>query len=169
VEIGTLFAQIAWSRPVQPTNKLAWTLPSSEQALAFAKSGIEMLEQDRSILITDDDSGFRETLSGIFEPLGFRTLLAADGVEALDIVRSERVHLLLLDMHMPRLTGLETLKQLRAWDISTPCIMLSAELDDAIRDAARRAKAFDVLGKPVSRQDITDVVARAFREAYDWE
>jgi CheY-like chemotaxis protein len=128
-----------------------------------------VLEQDPSILITDDDSSFRETLGGIFEPLGFRTLMAADGVEALEVMQRESVHLLLLDMHMPRLTGLETLRQLRAWDISTPCIMLSAELDDAIRDAARRAKAFDVLGKPISRQDITDAVARAFREAYDWE
>jgi CheY-like chemotaxis protein len=63
-----------------------------------------------SILITDDDRGFRETLRGVFEPEGFQTLLAEDGAQAIDIVRSFDVHLLLLDMHMPRLTGLETLR-----------------------------------------------------------
>ena len=121
------------------------------------------------ILITDDDPGFRETLGGVFEPQGFRTLMAADGEEALEIVQREQVHLLLLDMHMPRLTGLETLKRLREWNVQTPSILLSAELDDAIRDAARRAAAFEVLGKPVTRKQITDVVSRALRDAYDWQ
>jgi CheY-like chemotaxis protein len=128
-----------------------------------------MLTTPPSILITDDDCGFRETLVGVFQPQGFRTLTAADGLEALEIVQRERVHLLLLDMHMPRMTGLETLARLREWNLRTPSILLSAELDDAIRDAARRAAAFEVLGKPVSRQEITDAVARALREAYNWQ
>ena len=66
-----------------------------------------MLVESPSLLITDDDAGFRETLRGVFEPEGFRTLLAGDGEEALRIVRSKEVHLMLLDMHMPKLTGLE--------------------------------------------------------------
>ena len=66
-----------------------------------------------SILITDDDPGCREALRDIVEPEGFRTLLASSGEEAVDIVREESVHLLLLDMHMPRLTGLETMELVR--------------------------------------------------------
>jgi CheY-like chemotaxis protein len=128
-----------------------------------------MLSSPPCILITDDDPGFRQTLGGVFEPQGFRTLMAADGEEALEIVQREQVHLLLLDMHMPRLTGLDTLRRLREWNLRTPSILLSAELDDEIRDAARSAEAFEVLGKPVSRKEITDVVARALREAYDWQ
>ena len=69
-----------------------------------------MLVETPSLLITDDDPGFRETLRVVFEPKGFRTLLASDGEEALKIVHSETVHVVLLDMHMPRLTGLETLR-----------------------------------------------------------
>jgi hypothetical protein len=65
-----------------------------------------MLVETPSILITDDDHGFRETVRGMFEPRGFRTYLAADGEEALRIVGAEPVHLLLLDMHMPRLTAI---------------------------------------------------------------
>ena len=55
-----------------------------------------------SILITDDDLDFRETLRFVFEPRGFRTLLAGDGEEALEIMRGEQVHLVLLDVHMPQ-------------------------------------------------------------------
>jgi CheY-like chemotaxis protein len=62
-----------------------------------------------SILITDDDRGCREALCEIVASEGFRTLLAESGEEALEIIREERIHLALLDMHMPRLTGLETM------------------------------------------------------------
>ena len=58
-----------------------------------------------SILITDDDTGCRESLRDIVEAEGFRTRLASSGEEALDIVRGEPVHLALFDMHMPALTG----------------------------------------------------------------
>ena len=128
-----------------------------------------MLRSPPSILITDDDPSFRETVGGVLEPQGFRTLMASDGEEAIEVMKREQVHLLMLDMHMPRLTGLETLRRLRSWNVQTPSILLSAELDDAIRDAARRAAAFEVLGKPVTREQITDVVARALYDAYEWQ
>ena len=79
-----------------------------------------------SILITDDDRDFRETLSSVFEPRGFRTLLAPDGLEALRIVRCEQVHVVLCDMHMPRINGLEVVRELKAFDATLPCILISA-------------------------------------------
>jgi len=121
-----------------------------------------------SILITDDDLDFRETLRSVFEPRGFRTLLAGDGEEALEIVRGEEVHLLLLDVHMPRLSGLETLRRVKQFKVRMPCILLSAALDDAIIRQAQLFQAFSVLSKPVSRAQITDMVAQAFRRTYDW-
>ena len=72
-----------------------------------------MILSTPSLLITDDDRDFRETLSEVFDRRGFRTLLASDGEQALDIARRETVHLLLTDMHMPRLTGLETIRRIR--------------------------------------------------------
>ena len=77
-----------------------------------------------NLLITDDDLGFRETLRGVLEPHGFRTFMASDGEEALAVVRREEVHLVLLDMHMPRLTGLETLRLLKQIKVMLPCIIL---------------------------------------------
>jgi len=121
-----------------------------------------------SLLITDDDRDFRETLQGVFEPLGFRTLLAGDGEEALKIVGSEEVHLLLLDMHMPKLTGLETLLRVKQIKAILPCILMSADADEVLAEQARRAQAFSVLSKPVSRLNITNIVLMALRRTYNW-
>ena len=120
------------------------------------------------ILITDDDVQFRETLSSVLEPHGFRTFQAGDGEEALDFLRRQDVHLLLLDMHMPRLTGLETLRRVQQFRAGLPCILLSAEADEQLVSQALSAAAFAVLRKPVTRGHILDNVDRALRRVYDW-
>lgn len=122
-----------------------------------------------SILITDDDRDFRETLSSVFEPRGFRTLLAPDGLEALRIVRCEQVHVVLCDMHMPRINGLEVVRELKAFDATLPCILISAAMDLELIDAARRADVFGHLSKPVSFRDVTEHVSRALRTTYGWD
>ena len=123
-----------------------------------------------SLLITDDDRDFRETLRGVFEQRGYRTLLAADGEEALDVMGRETVHLALLDMHMPRLSGLETIQRIRQlpFDVVLPCILISAALDAAIEEEARRQRAFSILSKPVRLREITGAVQQALFQTYDW-
>jgi CheY-like chemotaxis protein len=128
-----------------------------------------MLIRSPSLLITDDDAAFRQTLCGLFRQRGFRTLAASDGQEALEIVSREPVHLLLLDVHMPRLTGLETLQLVKQINDLLPIILLTAQLDEAILEQARQANAFSILRKPVALRVLTDVVAQAMRTAYNWE
>lgn len=127
-----------------------------------------MLVQTPSLLIADDDRDFRETLRLVFEPRGFHTLLAGDGEEALDLVHSETVHLLLIDMHMPRLTGLETLCRIKAASLALPSILLSADMNDALAEQARQADVFCVLSKPVRFAELRGLVHRALSLAYDW-
>jgi len=127
-----------------------------------------MLLETPTLLITDDDTGFRETLRGAFEPRGFRTILAGNGEEALDIVHHEIVHLVLLDVHMPKLSGLETLYRLKEFRAMLPCILLSAQLDDLIIEQAKLAQAFSVLSKTVTLSQITGVVRLALKRTYDW-
>jgi two-component system chemotaxis response regulator CheY len=124
-----------------------------------------------SLLISDDDRDFRETLRGVFEPRGFRTYLAGDGEEALHIIEREPIHLAVLDMHMPRLTGLETMRRIRQlqWGSALPCILVSAALDAAIEEEARRQHAFSVLAKPFRLRDITGLVQEALVQTYRWE
>ncbi len=127
-----------------------------------------MLTDAPSLLITDDDSAFRETLDEVFQRQGFRTLQARDGEEALRIVGRETVHVLLMDMHMPKLTGLETLRLVKRIKALMPCIILSADLNDMLVEQARRARAFSVLSKPVSRIQITGAVHEALATTYNW-
>jgi CheY-like chemotaxis protein len=95
--------------------------------------------------------------------------MADSGEQALDVVRHEEVHLVLLDMHMPRLTGLETLKLVKQIKQVLPCIILSANADDELREAAQRAEAFSVLSKPVSRINLTTIVRAALWRTYSWQ
>jgi CheY-like chemotaxis protein len=119
-----------------------------------------------SLLITDDDPAFRETLRLVFEPEGYRTLTAGDGEEALSIIHTQEVHLVLLDMHMPKLTGLETLRIVKRFWAPLPCILLSAELDEQVIQQALLAQAFSVLRKPVTRRQITWTVRQALERTY---
>lgn len=121
-----------------------------------------------SLLITDDDAALRETISGLFQPRGFRVLMAGDGEEALKIVEREEVHLMLLDMHMPKLTGLETLRRVKQFKSLLPCILLSARCDEFLVEEGRRAMAHLVLAKPVSRRQLTSAVDQALQAAYGW-
>jgi CheY-like chemotaxis protein len=127
-----------------------------------------MLIEAPSLLITDDDPGFRETLTVVFEPRGFRTLQAGDGEEAITIVSREKVDLVLLDMHMPRLTGLETLRRLKEFRAMLPCILLSAQLDERIVEQARCARAYSVLSKSVALGQIRNAVFQALQRTYAW-
>lgn len=128
----------------------------------------DVLLDTPSLLITDDDDDFRHTLREVFEPRGFRTLLAGDGEQAVEIVRTERVHLVLLDMYMPKLTGLETIRRVKSLHEPLPCILLSADMDERLAEEARRARAFSVLSKPVRFAEVTSVVSRAMRSVYGW-
>ena len=124
------------------------------------------LDRPYSILITDDDPVQRESLREIFEPVGFRTLLAESGEEAIDIVKDQDVHLALMDMHLPRLSGLETMTLVRQIKGILPMILISAEHDDNLLRKALSAHAYCVLAKPVSRNVIIYVVTRALEKFY---
>jgi two-component system chemotaxis response regulator CheY len=119
-----------------------------------------------SILITDDDRNCREALRDIVEPEGFRTFLASSGEEAIDIVREKRIHLALLDMHMPTLTGLETLQLVRQINAILPCILVTADANAALMRQAFSAQAYSVIPKPVSKNVLLYTVVRALVRVY---
>jgi len=121
-----------------------------------------------NLLITDDDGAVRETLQSVFEPRGFNTITADNGAQALEIVARQPIDLLLTDMYMPEMTGLETIRRVKQFRVAMPCILLSASLDDALAEQARQAAVFTVLSKPVRFADVTRVVYQALRDVYGW-
>lgn len=119
------------------------------------------------LLIADDDLAARETLREVFEPAGFETLLARDGEEAVDIVRRHGdIHLGLFDFHMPKLTGLEALVMVREFRTPLPTILLTADRDDRLMRQALSAEVFCVVAKPVKKNVLIYVVARALSKYY---
>jgi CheY-like chemotaxis protein len=125
------------------------------------------LDHPYSILVTDDDPAVRETFRDIFEPQGYRTFLAESGEEAIDIVQEYDVHIALMDMHLPKMTGLETMAIVRQIKARLPMILISAENDEQLLRRALSANAFCVLAKPVSRNHVIYVVSRALTKFYD--
>ena len=119
-----------------------------------------------SILITDDDRDCREVLREIMEPQGFRTLLASCGEEALDIVQDEEVHLALLDVNMPSMTGLEVLQLLRQMRALLPVILVTADATASLLRQAQQARAYSVIPKPVSKNVVLYTVVRALVRFY---
>jgi CheY-like chemotaxis protein len=121
---------------------------------------------DYSILIADDDRGCRDALRQIVEPEGFRTLLASSGEEALDIVRDADVHLVLVDMYMPTLTGLEMLQLARQMKVILPAILLTGDPSDELLRQAYQAQVYSVIPKPVSKNVVLYTVVRALSRFY---
>lgn len=119
------------------------------------------------ILITDDDENARAVLRDIVEPEGFETVLASCGEEALDIVRDEEVHLLLLDMQMPTLTGLETFHLVRQINALLPGILVTADASESLMREAQQAHVYSVIPKPVNKNLVMYTVIRALVRFYD--
>lgn len=120
-----------------------------------------------SILITDDDSSCREALREIVEPQGYQTYLASSGEEAVEIVRFHVVHAVLLDMHMPTLTGLDTMRLVRQIREQLPCILVTADATDGLIRQALNDHAYSVIPKPVNKHLVLHTVVRALHRYHE--
>jgi CheY-like chemotaxis protein len=124
-------------------------------------------EQPYSILIADDDRGNRETLADVLKDKGFRTLTAADGSEAVEIVQVEMIHLVLIDMHMPRLTGLEAVNLLRhTLQRVLPAVLMTADATNELMRQAFQAQVYSVIPKPVNLNIVLHTLGRALAKVY---
>lgn len=118
------------------------------------------------LLIADDDDSFRETLRELLSPF-LETVVARSGEEAVAVVEREPVHLALFDMHMDELTGLETIRIVKAEFALVPCILMTADWTAELESEAEAARAYCVLHKPVPRRTLMGTIASAVETAYD--
>lgn len=125
---------------------------------------MQMLEPQ--LLVTDDDRDFRLCLGEALSRRGYRVVLACDGMEALEILKSQPIHLALLDVHMPRLDGLGMLRTLRDAKLSLPCILMSAKLDESIVSQAKQLHTDQVLSKPFSLALLSDTIQNLLARCY---
>lgn len=101
------------------------------------------------ILVVDDEPSIRDSLTDIFSDEGFETITACDGFEALRILGEQPVSLVLLDIWMPGLDGLETLRRVLEMQPETPVIMMSGHATIATAVEATKIGARDFIEKPL--------------------
>jgi CheY-like chemotaxis protein len=120
---------------------------------------------DRRILIADDDRDLRACVAELLGelPVRLEILEVENGPEALAVLRRIPFHLALLDMHMPGQTGLEVLEAMKRETLEVPCIMISGEASEGVRQHALVIGARAVLRKPVEPRLLRDEVSRALR------
>lgn len=111
----------------------------------------------QQILIVDDERKLAQGLASYFRQAGFETLMAYDGRSALEIARREQPDLIVLDLMLPEMDGLEVCRQIRR-DSATPIIMLTARVEETDTLIGLELGADDYITKPFSPRE---VVARA--------
>jgi len=115
------------------------------------------------VLVVDDDNALRMTVSSAFQERNYQVDQASDGEEAVNKVMSTKYDLVLLDVNMPKMSGLEALKQIKAYDNSIICLILTAysNVKDAVE--AVRQGAYNYLEKPIKSDDLVALVDRALK------
>ncbi|MGE5851046.1 MAG: response regulator [Candidatus Methylomirabilota bacterium] len=101
------------------------------------------------ILVVDDEPDARELLQAFLMTKGYEVLTASDGEQALQKVKEERPHLILLDVRMPKMNGLEVLKRVREIDREVGVIMVTAVNEEETGRHALQMGAFDYITKPL--------------------
>jgi len=114
------------------------------------------------ILVVDDEDGMRRLLSRVLTREGYETSAVGSGAEALRLVASERFDLVVTDIKMPEMDGLQLLAELKEYEPSLPIIVITAygTIENAVQ--ALRSGAYDYIAKPFENDEIKLTVAKAF-------
>jgi len=118
----------------------------------------------RTILVVEDEPTLRETLADALEADGFRVVTAADGREALTQFRAERPDLILLDIMLPELSGIEVTRIIRA-ESGVPIVMLTAKDSELDKVVGLELGADDYVTKPFSLRELTARIRALFRRS----
>lgn len=117
------------------------------------------------ILIVEDDGEMREILGDVFEDHGARVLRASNGVEAFALVEKERIDLVMSDIQMPVMDGIELLRKIRKKDPKIPIVLLATGQSQLSEQGARSLGAAGLILKPFNLRSLADQVETLFRAA----
>jgi two-component system KDP operon response regulator KdpE len=125
-----------------------------------------MMEEARRILVVDDENPIRRFLKVVLAAQGYSVFEAASGQEALESVVGTRPDLIILDLGLPDIDGVEVTRRLREWS-QTPIIILSVREAEADKIAALDAGADDYLVKPFGAGELMARIRAAMRRQAD--
>jgi DNA-binding NtrC family response regulator len=115
------------------------------------------MRSKRSILIVDDELGVRESLRMILKPY-YDIYTAPDGEEALNIIKERKFHLITLDLNMPKLSGIETLRETRKIDPEVPVIIITGYETQKDEEEALLYGVRDFISKPFNASEIITMI-----------
>jgi DNA-binding NtrC family response regulator len=116
------------------------------------------------VLIVDDDRDISLMLSALMKKEGLTSIVAYDGETALEMVSVSKPGMLLVDVKMPGIDGMEVLKRIKETDPELPVVLITAYAEIPASVAAMRAGAFDYLAKPFDHSEVIRVVRAALAE-----
>ena len=119
------------------------------------------------VALVDDEELFRETLAKLLRRRGLEVATAADGAAGVDLVRAMAPDVVVLDLRMPGMDGIETLRRIRGHRPDTRVVMLTGHGSVEAGVEALRAEAFDFLLKPVSPDQLVEVILAAVAAGRD--
>lgn len=122
-----------------------------------------MRNENKKILIVDDEQPIRTLLEYNLKQSNFQTLTAADGEEALEVIQEEQPDLILLDLMLPKIDGIDICKQLRHADNHVPIIMLTARGEEPDKVLGLEIGADDYMTKPFSPREVVARVKAVLR------
>ncbi|PLX91760.1 MAG: Fis family transcriptional regulator [Desulfuromonas sp.] len=117
----------------------------------------------KQILVVDDERNIRESITGILQDEGFQVITAEDGNSAIDAVNEDRPDLVLLDIWMPGMDGIETLTQLRKQYDDLQVIMMSGHATIETAVTATKLGAYDFIEKPLSLEKLLVCIHNALK------
>jgi UDP-3-O-[3-hydroxymyristoyl] N-acetylglucosamine deacetylase len=139
----------------------------SKKFMSNAALSITYSTHRGKILIVDDEASIRRTLDGVFKDEGFETIHAEDGQIALRILSEEKPSLVVLDIWMPGMDGIETLRRIKQLYPDLPVVMISGHATIATAVSATRLGASDFVEKPFDIDRLMMTVCRAISQNSD--
>ncbi len=150
-------------RPLQASASAARIFAPGSAAVArgtIPAEAIDRVEQERLIVVADDSISVRKFVGRMLEKNGYRVKLAADGMEAAELVTQHGCHLVITDLEMPRMTGYELMVQLRQSPATRriPVMVVTSRAGAKHRDRAMKEGATAFLTKPVQEDQLIAAV-----------
>ena len=150
-------------RPLQASASAARIFAPGSAAVArgtIPAEAIDRVEQERLIVVADDSISVRKFVGRMLEKNGYRVKLAADGMEAAELITQHGCHLVITDLEMPRMTGYELMVQLRQSPTTRriPVMVVTSRAGAKHRDRAMKEGAAAFLTKPVQEDQLIAAV-----------
>ena len=124
-----------------------------------------MDNHESCVLVVDDEEEIREILTHILEKEGVKVITAADGQQTMQKIYFDAPDAVLLDVHMPGLSGMEVLRKIKEIDDNLPVVLITAYADIHQAVEAMKEGAYDYLAKPFDNKEVAWVVRRALSKA----